>query len=154
VVEKSEESKPARAPKSKVVTTRGADLFGGEFPNNSLGFREVKTKWMMVERRIEHSYLSALARFGPMVRSRKAFVSKNGFRGYKLQCQAGKDCDYHAHLYYPALGDEICHNFPSILEETRNNKKRPPPLVSVKLERGDPSTQFRTNTTMPLSARF
>jgi hypothetical protein len=152
VVEKSEESKPARATESKVATTRGADLFGGGFPkNDSLGFREVKTKWMMVERRIEHSYLSALARFGPMVRSCKAFVSKNGFRIYEFQCQAGKDCDYHARLYYP-LGDEICHNFPStILEETRNNKKRLPPPVPVKLKRGDPSTKLRTDTTMPLS---
>jgi hypothetical protein len=138
VVEKSEESKkPVRATESKVATTRGADLFGGEFPNNSLGFREVKTKWMMVERRIEHSYISALARFGPMVRSRKAFVSKNGFRVCEFQCQVGKDCDYHARLYYP-LGDEICHNFPSILEQTKNNKKRPPPTGAGESKEGRP----------------
>jgi hypothetical protein len=109
--------------KKNPVITRGSDMFGGEFPNNSvLGLGEVKTKWMKVDRRIEHSYLSALARFGPMVRSRKAFVSKNGFRVCEFQCHVGKDCKYHSRLYYP-LGDEICHNFPSVVEETRTGKK-------------------------------
>jgi hypothetical protein len=40
--------------KTNPVITRGSDMFGGEFPNNSVGLREVKTKWMKVDRRIEH----------------------------------------------------------------------------------------------------
>jgi hypothetical protein len=107
------------------ILTRGSDMFGGVFPNNSVGLREVKTKRMKVDRRIEHSYMSALARFGPMVRSCKAFVSKNGFRACEFQCHVGKDCKYHSRLYYP-LGDEICHNFPSVAEETRIGKKNHP----------------------------
>jgi hypothetical protein len=38
--------------KTNPVITRGSDMFGGEFPNNSVGLREVKTKWMKVDRRI------------------------------------------------------------------------------------------------------
>jgi hypothetical protein len=66
--------------KQKPPLPKGSDLFGGEFPANSTGVRQVKTKWMAVKRRIENSYFSALARFGPMTRSRKAFISSNGYR--------------------------------------------------------------------------
>jgi hypothetical protein len=106
-----------------LVTPRGSNLFGGELPNSSTGLREVKTKRTTVERKVENSFFSALARFGPMIRARKSLTSGNGFRVHEFKCCQGKGCKYHCRLYYP-MGDEICYIHPSSTASGLDLKKR------------------------------